>query len=671
MHTVRRTLFRSSTRTSIGAAALLLTVGAVAAACSGGGDKSPGGYGQELTGGDQCSGVQLDASTFYKPRSWADATVNFAAGTLTFAVPSTLTVTGGRSGNGKAKFVFRNGSETPTVCSYRGNGTDQYTFLYCHIEEYVSPDQDDNDYDLPDTSAPGPAAGATVTADHFFLHVNKGDKNYGTTSVSLHLGGPTVDDGNACTIDACNAESGVSHTPVNTDDGDGCTTDTCDPGSGVSHTLVDTPFCRGRAAFNDGTLEGQHGNGRACSTCHIEADQFRLKPATAEARWQALQAARATNPLADDPLFRPIDADDFRTNGANATSFKNLRHGLIRITFPLPSNVRLVGPDGNVTNETFVDVWRAVPSIEHNALTGPDGQLPAWPPPVPTGQYQRLPGQEGPNLRGGFQLDARFGSLQEQAQGALTGHAETTSPAPLGFLADLAAFQSTIFAPAEPPLTDFEQQGKVVFERSCGQCHGGPGMSTPILQVPEITRYSSINLFCPRVVDSPTWCVASGGTAPCPPRFQHKACPSADEVPGLQPRTYQITHPDTGWVFRRTSSDPGRFLLTGYTGGVAAPAGCTPGSNINCAPLADRAGLQDFNVFDPPGLHGISRRAPYFHDNTALTLEEVLDFYDAFFTGFKINLPSAPVLTTGPGMGPNRPFTPQERPALLAFLKRL
>ena len=34
---------------------------------------------------------------------------------------------------------------------------------------------------------------------------------------------------------------------------------------------------------------------------------------------------------------------------------------------------------------------------------------------------------------------------------------------------------------------------------------------------------------------------------------------------------------------------------------------------------------------DVTQLRGISRTAPYFHNNSAATLEEVLDHYDAFF----------------------------------------
>ena len=87
-----------------------------------------------------------------------------------------------------------------------------------------------------------------------------------------------------------------------------------------------------------------------------------------------LQLRRRRHPQADDPLFRPIDADDFRTNGENASDFSNLRqNGLVRITFPLPPNIRLIDPATNAPSaETFVDVWRSVPTVNDVALTGAD-----------------------------------------------------------------------------------------------------------------------------------------------------------------------------------------------------------------------------------------------------------------------------------------------------------
>jgi cytochrome c peroxidase len=189
---------------------------------------------------------------------------------------------------------------------------------------------------------------------------------------------------------------------------------------------------RGFRAFHDRRLLGLDGNGRACSDCHMPSDNFQLSPANAEARFQRLRARLAEDPDADDALFRPIDADDFRTNGQAASDYSNLRqNGLVRITFALPSNIRLIDPATNLpSNETFVDVWRMVPTVNDVKLTGNDGENP-WP--------------RGPNPTGGYQLDARQATLQDQAQGALLSHAEVQSLPSQQFLADPAAFQLTLF----------------------------------------------------------------------------------------------------------------------------------------------------------------------------------------------------------------------------------
>ena len=105
---------------------------------------------------------------------------------------------------------------------------------------------------------------------------------------------------------------------------------------------------RGLGAFFDRRLHGLGANGRSCADCHMATDNFQLSPASVEARFRFRQRLRRWDPNFDDPLFRPIDADDFRTNGENASDFSNLRqNGLVRITFTLPPNIKLVDP---VTN---------------------------------------------------------------------------------------------------------------------------------------------------------------------------------------------------------------------------------------------------------------------------------------------------------------------------------
>ena len=50
-----------------------------------------------------------------------------------------------------------------------------------------------------------------------------------------------------------------------------------------------------------------------------------------------------------------------------------------------------------------------------------------------------------PNNAGGYQLDARVTTLQEQALGALINHAQIQSLPPQQLLDDLASFQSVLF----------------------------------------------------------------------------------------------------------------------------------------------------------------------------------------------------------------------------------
>ena len=402
---------------------------------------------------------------------------------------------------------------------------------------------------------------------------------------------------------------------------------------------------RGLLTFGDRRLRGLGANGRACADCHMPIDHFQLSPANAEARFQLLQLRRRFNPKADDPLFRPIDADDFRTNGDAASDFSNLRqNGLIRIVFTLPSNVRLIVPGTtDVSNETLVDVWRSVPTVNDVALTGPDGSDPVW--------------ARDPNRTGGYQLDARIGSLQQQALGAFVNHAQAQNAVPQELLDDLSSFQRVLFTnnrvralsdalrsgatplpDPDPTLNTLEQQGKIVFVRACSQCHGGPGQSTP---QPPVIRFHDIATQCPRPVDTVS-----------PARFTFKACPDRLQ---RNARTYEITQPN-GTKIRRTSSDPGRALTTGVAGfGLPAPQ-------------------DDWNKFDATGLRGIRNTAPYFHNNSADTLEEVVDHYIEFFKRVKANTaPGAPLppIATTDGVNFDRQPLPEERAALLAYLRKL
>jgi len=83
--------------------------------------------------------------------------------------------------------------------------------------------------------------------------------------------------------------------------------------------------------------------------------------------------------------------------------------------------------------------------------------------------------------------------------------------------------------------------------------------------------------------------------------------------------------------------------------------------------------LDDWNKLDVPGLRGISRTAPYFHNNSAATLEEVVDHYIEFFkAGRALVAPGVvPPVASTDGINFDRAPRPEERAALLAYLRKL
>jgi cytochrome c peroxidase len=416
------------------------------------------------------------------------------------------------------------------------------------------------------------------------------------------------------------------------------------------HHEEDDAVARGRIAFFQRDLPNLGGNGRACADCHMPRHDFQLSPAAAKARFDFLQWIRRFFPKADDPLFRPVDADDFRVNGENAKDFSNLiENGLVRVTMPLPPNVKLLDPaTGQPSDETSIDLWRAVMPVRNVAITGPDNVLPIWPP-APRAPIGGLD-PNGPNRQGGYQHDARFATLQEQARGALFAHAQVKTEPSVRMLDDLAAFQQTLFSShgvrrlaeaiasgsttfpdPDPELNELEQHGKQVFTRACAQCHGGtshPSTSTPdATLVRPIVRYHNIQSACPRP--------AVDGFTPCPDRLNRNA------------RTYQITLAN-GKTQTFTTDDPGRLLLTGQ--------------------------IADLGVLDSTNLRGISKTAPYFHNNSAATLEEVIDHYVALFkrAGRLNPPPNMPPIISSNGTELDRGFiNDDEREALLAYLRKL
>jgi cytochrome c peroxidase len=93
--------------------------------------------------------------------------------------------------------------------------------------------------------------------------------------------------------------------------------------------------------------------------------------------------------------------------------------------------------------------------------------------------------------------------------------------------------------------------------------------------------------------------------------------------------------------------------LTGFVGG-AAPT-------------------DDWEKLDIPALRGIRNTAPYFHNNSAATLEAVVDHYIEFFKRVQANAAPGvvPPLSSTDGVHFDRQPASEERAALLAYLRKL
>ena len=105
-----------------------------------------------------------------------------------------------------------------------------------------------------------------------------------------------------------------------------------------------------------------------------------------------------------------------------------------------------------------------------------------------------------------------------------------------------------------------------------------------------------------------------------------------------------------GGIIELSSPDPGRALITGRAD--------------DSDPTSPPATFDNLNAFKISPLRGIQRTAPYFHDNSAKTLEDVLRHYRAFLA----------IASDPDGPGPQPPLidlTDQDQKDIIAFMKLL
>ena len=335
------------------------------------------------------------------------------------------------------------------------------------------------------------------------------------------------------------------------------------------------------------------GNGRTCQTCHDPATGT-LSPEDARKRFKK-------DP--NDPLFRHDGSDDFHGHGVTRIT----ADATVLVNVPLAPNVSLADDPA----ARFVTLRRGVASTLNTPALDPV-----------------------------LMLDGRQPSLESQAAGAIDDHAEGVVPAPDDLRA-IAEFQKTngFFSSPEirkyalggpaPGLpsgrSDSEKRGRRFFEDVppdfaqglkpglCAHCHSGALLNTT-------------NQFAKFFIPSP---------APIPEGQRFLSVGVSEFNAAGNPVREFVFNQGTPQEVHLVSPDLGRSLTTG---------------------VIDDPTFEHVNAFKISPLRGIRKTAPYFHDNSAKTLEDVAAHYAKFFfvaSGGLIQL------------------TPQDEADIVAYLKLL
>ncbi|MGH7032181.1 MAG: hypothetical protein ACREFL_00450 [Stellaceae bacterium] len=404
-------------------------------------------------------------------------------------------------------------------------------------------------------------------------------------------------------------------------------------------------------------------NGRTCLTCHQPQTAWSVSAASVQARFYAS--------FGRDPIFRIVDgatcpSDDVSSLGAKLKAYRLLlSKGLIRIGLPMPA-----APQFAIVS---VDDPYHCNTDPTTGLTSPTTGI--------VSVYRRPLPSTNLGFGSAVMWDGREPDLASQAKDATLGHAQAlTAPSDLE-LQQIVDFESGIFNaqildrkagyldksgasggpialsqllagffigindpfglnPSHAPFTSFVfdlydpwaslpghaeivrareavARGQEIFNTTPITISGVAGLNDALGQ-------TKVRGFCGTCHDTPN----VGDHSIKAPLDIGVGDAGISSPPGLDIADLPVftlqcmTGPLAGKTFRVT--DPGRALISG-----------------NCA---------DIGKIKGPMLRGLAARAPYFHNGTAATLMDVVNFYNQRF-----------------GIG----FTERQKRDLVAFLKTL
>ena len=398
-------------------------------------------------------------------------------------------------------------------------------------------------------------------------------------------------------------------------------------------------------------------NGRTCGSCHLPTDGWTIIPRNVQLRFELSGGT--------DPIFRTNDGSNSPTADVSTVAKRRVAYsmlltkGLIRVSNPVPATAdyTLVAVDDPYHHASAADVStfrRPLPSANLDAIS-----TVMW-----DGRETQTTVATDPDLMGCSLAPTApkcwktiNTDLLQQANDATLGHAQATMGLVPAQAADIVAFERTLFFGQvyDFAAKDLDAKGaqggaeKIasrefyfgendvlsgdyrthapfttkVFDEfdSWAGVHGNGGTekarravargqelfnSKPIA----ITGVKGINddFGIPVLVGSCTTChdTPHGGNHSIPAPLDIGL---TGDHPEALARTadlplYTFSRNSDGAIFKTT--DPGRGLITGK--------------------------FKDLGRFKGPVLRGVAARAPYFHNGSAATLDDAVNFYDNRFT---------------------------------------
>lgn len=387
-------------------------------------------------------------------------------------------------------------------------------------------------------------------------------------------------------------------------------------------------------------------NGRTCASCHAENSGWSLTPPEIEARFVATDGL--------DPLFRSNDgstspAADISTVDARREAFKLLRtRGLIRVGLPIPAGA-------DFTLEAVDDPYQHASAAELSLFRRP---LPAT-----NLKFQSTIMWDGRQTTPGNTLEE---NLASQALDATMGHAQAAANPSPAVLKQIVDFESGLFTAqaADGVAGTLLAEGGKGGPKALSTQKYKAGINAPFTPKFDAQAFKLFAGFSKSRRMDPARSAARASVARGEQIFNRRpftvsgvagfndvqgrpaitaTCTSCHNTPNeggssvnalmdlglsvperrtLDVPLYTLRNLTTNATLQTT--DPGRALITGK--------------------------WQDLNRFKVPSMRGLAARAPYFHNGSAATLREVVEFYRDRF---------------------QIPYTEQEIEDLTAFLRSL